>query len=63
MSRKISTAEAAKILGRSPQVIRYHIDTLGGRKKLGRWEWDAELVCQIAGIPEGETCPPQSSRV
>ena len=62
MTKKISTAEAARILGRSQQNIRSHVEDLGGRKKFGRWELDAELVYQIAGISEAE-CQPLSSRL
>jgi hypothetical protein len=62
MQKILSTTEAARILGRSKSNIRYNIKALGGRKKFGRWEYDADKVYEIAGISEAE-CQPLSSRL
>lgn len=62
LKKTITTRQAAKILGRSANSVRYNLKALGGRKKLGRYEYDAEKVYEIAGISEAE-CQPLSSRL
>ena len=43
-SNTMTVPEAAEILQRSPETIRYNASVLGGKKILGRWQMDADLV-------------------
>ena len=63
-SNTMTVSEAAVILQRSPETIRYNAHVLGGVNILGRWQMDAGLVRAAA---EGtrplraDQCQPQSS--
>lgn len=56
-SQTMTVAEAAAILQRTPQCVRLNLHRLGGRKVLGRWIMDAELVQKYAaGTPANDPC-------
>jgi hypothetical protein len=60
-SQTMTVAEAARVLQRTPQCVRDNAYLLGGRKVLGRWVMDAELVQQCAhGVPANDPCPSTS---
>jgi len=62
-SNTMTVSEAAAILHVVPETIRYNASVLGGKKILGRWQMDADLVRAAAEGTQPtrvRQCQPQS---